>query len=83
MQEYRPPTEEGRKQIVMRYLGGEKEESIRMSYSERGVSIGNIKSMASDPRVKSAVCLEKQWTYDVYEQKLRMRASSGPERASF
>lgn len=73
MEKYRTPTPEGRKQIAMHYLDGEKAEDIRSHYLERGVNIGDIMQILKDTRVMNAVCLERHWTYDIYEDKLRSR----------
>ncbi len=69
---YRSPTEEGNKQIAMRFVYDRWSESdIREHYLGRGVNIGDLRGIVGNLRVINAVCLEKGTTYDIYEEKLR------------
>lgn len=69
---YRPPTPEGNKQIAMRFVyDGWSENHIREHYLSRGVYIGGLRGIVEDPKIINAVCLEKNTTYDIYEEKLR------------
>ena len=81
MQKYRPPTAEGRKQIAINFVYDKRSENdIRHHYLDRGVNIGNLRHIVEDPKVINAVCLEKNMTYDNYEQNLRVawrREASG------
>ena len=72
MPKYRPPTDEGRKQIAISFVyDGRSETDVREHYLGRGVDIGNFRRIVEDPKVINAVCLEKGTTYDIYEEKLR------------
>ena len=73
MSDYRPPTFEGRKQIVMRFLRGDSADSITRDFLDRRVQIGNIEDYARDPSVRSGVCMEMGWGYATYESRLNER----------
>jgi len=74
---YRAPSEEGQKQIAMRFLRGESEETINADYLDRGIEIPDITDIVNDPYVRNNVCREMAWRFIDYEAELRKRLTRG------
>ena len=53
---YRTLSEEGHKQIAIRFLRGESEETICADYLDRGIEIPDITDIVNDPYVRNNVC---------------------------
>ena len=70
-QEYRPLTDEGKKQVAMRLIRGEPVESLCKEYAHRGVGKAYIMQLLHDSDVNMAARHELGLSEDIYDSRQR------------